>query len=51
MEELGALAAMALISALVVGVADVVGWLMGLGWGHYSKKGLTRRRLKESDNV
>ena len=51
MEELGALAAMALVSALVIALADVTGWLMGWGWGHYSKKALARRRSKETDDV
>ena len=46
MEELGAIAAIALASALAIAVADVAGWLMGMGWGHYSKKALARRRSK-----
>jgi hypothetical protein len=51
MEELGALAAMAMIGALAVAAADVAGWLMGFGWGHYSKKVRGRRRSKEKPNV
>jgi len=51
MEELGALAAMAVVPALALAVADLVGLLMGLGWGHYSKKARSRRRSKETQNV
>ena len=48
MEELGAIAAIALTSAIAIAVADVAGWLMGLGWGHYSEKLRARRALKEA---
>ncbi|HEX6375432.1 MAG TPA: hypothetical protein VFZ91_06900 [Allosphingosinicella sp.] len=50
MEELTAFAAMALVSALAIAVADLAGWLMGLGWGHYSKKLRAKRRARETNH-
>ena len=41
MEEaalLTAMAAVALACAIPLMLADLAGWLLGLGWGHYSKK-------------
>jgi hypothetical protein len=46
MEELGALAAIALVSALVLAVVDVAGFLMGFGWGHFSRKWRAKRSSK-----
>ena len=51
MEELGALAAIALASALALAIADIAGWMMGLGWRHYSKKAFHRRASKETRDV
>ena len=50
MEELGALAAMALAGAVALAIADLAGWLMGLGWGHYSRKARTKRVSKEQQH-
>jgi hypothetical protein len=41
MEEMALLtvvAAAALICAIPLMLADLIGFLLGLGWGHYSKK-------------
>ena len=43
MEELGALVLVALAGAIALGFADLAGWLMGRGWGHYSKKARAKR--------
>jgi hypothetical protein len=50
MEELSVLAAVAVTSALALAAADIVGWLMGLGWGHYSRKARARLRSRKTDN-
>ncbi|MEM9084497.1 MAG: hypothetical protein AAGB23_01075 [Pseudomonadota bacterium] len=55
MEELALLPVLLLIAMgewLVLLVADVVGWMMGLGWRHYSKKRAAakaeKKKLKET---
>ncbi|HET9638788.1 MAG TPA: hypothetical protein VFP12_06245 [Allosphingosinicella sp.] len=51
MEELCVLTAMAAGSVLALVAADIVGVLLGLGWGHYSKKAAATRRSKVTDDV
>ena len=51
MEELCAVAAIALATTLAMLVADIAGLLMGLGWRHYSKKLRASRALKEAHDV
>ncbi|MEM6494115.1 MAG: hypothetical protein AAF650_07010 [Pseudomonadota bacterium] len=55
MEELALLPVLLVIAMgewLVLLVADVVGWMMGLGWRHYSKKRAAakaeKKKLKET---
>ncbi|HMO74187.1 MAG TPA: hypothetical protein PKD99_15390 [Sphingopyxis sp.] len=50
MEDLVALAFIALVLPVAYFIADLAGLCVGLGWRHYSKKRKARRMLEDVKN-
>ena len=50
MENLAVLGAGALAIGFTIFIADVLGLILGLGLGHYSKRKAERRKLEETNS-